>query len=556
MPIAHPVRTPRRRFPRADEPPFTASHWVSRPGAMPLRSAQLPTGNTAIYQGRLYVIYQGFFQNVSGVNWWVGGIVSTADGLTWSTAFEGAGPTTAQYRMPTALFVRGDTLYCVMNRGGFPYAEVFVYLTDGEIAIWKTTNGVSWAPHQTLVSWPSAGAWENIGHRGAAVSFTPTPVWRAAGSGPADETADWLITGYHAYAEVPGAPVVHTATPQYRSLDNGETWTQVRNMKGVYPFSANPSAAEGPNTVLGVPRPGVALDRWVMVGGPTHTNFVNYSDDAGATWTGSTATGGHTGPSDAKILQTGGMVFVLPGTGAFGPGEQISCDYGASRLLISTSGVGGDANSTFGVLQFGTAGGDELLASTKSGGQRIWHSTNGGETWADRGAIAVGFAVSYTLARAPNGRTLLYNSSGGSAAMDLWTCDDAPTDVWTPRTICPFVVEPPDNVGPPPPCPPAWGFTPVPCAQPCPTTPEGAEIAALLAPILARRRALYTPRFPEFTCARPLGAFVLGSHCLGVLPPVSVTTPPYERDGTCLLTGLEVFTNAPCPPTPVPGPRI
>ena len=555
MPIAHPVRTPRPRRPRAADPPFLATHWVVRPG-MPVRwnpkGWDIPAGPTVIFKGWLYILYQGFLSNIGGVNWQTGAIVRTQDGVSWETVFEsGSAEAESGHRLPSALYIRGDALYCVMLRGGSSYVESWSYLTDGEISVWKTTDGQTWVKHQVLVSWPAAGAGENVGGRASFVAFSPAAVWRAAGSGPGGATAHWLIVGYHAFAEVPGAPVLYTATPQYRSLDGGETWVEMRNMKGVYPFTANPGAAEGPSTVLGVPRPGVAQDRWVMLGG---VNGVNYSDDAGTTWTASPTNGGHTFPSDAKILKTGGMVFVLPGTGAFGPGEQISCDYGASRTLIQTSGIDGTAGTTFNVLQFGTAGGEELLAATKSAAQvprtTIWHSLDGGETWTDRGNVPTGFTVSYTLARTPTGRVLLYSSSGGAGATECWSCDDPPVDRALPRTICPFVVP----TGKP--CPPAWGFTPVPCAQPCPTTPEGAEIAALLAPILARRRALYTPRFPEFTCARPLGSFVLGSHCLGVLPPVGVTTPPYERDGTCLLTGLEVFTNAPCPPTPVPGPRI
>ena len=559
MPIAHPVRTPRRRFPRVDEPPFTGSHWVARTG-LPARIYDVPSGHWIVYKGRTYIAYQGGRGSVSGAGpvqtvWYVGGIVSTADGLTWSVVFDGADETApldpTVLRMPGMFFIRDDTLYCVMSRGGWSTVNPWCYLAAGEVAIWKTTDGVIWVPHQTLVSWPAAGAGENVGGTASGVSFGASVVWRAAGSGPAGDAADWLIITYSAFANVPGAPVSHTGMRQYRSLDDGETWVEIRNMLGTYPYVATMSLS----TVFPVPRPGVAMDRWVMVGGD---GFVNYSDNSGATWTSSS---GSTRPTSGFMVPSGGLVFPEVGSSIGGPTLALSCDYGITR--VGAPGPGGALNSQFNTMNFpaSVAGGEEMIAATKrstaSSVTAIWHSTNGGETWTDMGDAPTTFGVPYGFARTPSGRIILYAIGGGTGATSAYcTCDDAPTGIPTPRSICPFVVEPPDNVGPPPPCPPAWGFTPVPCAQPCPTTPEGAEIAALLAPILARRRALYTPRFPEFTCARPLGAFVLGSHCLGVLPPVSVTTPPYERDGACLLTGLEVFTNAPCPPTPVPGPRI
>jgi hypothetical protein len=136
-----------------------------------------------------------------------------------------------------------------------------------------------------------------------------------------------------------------------------------------------------------------------------------------------------------------------------------------------------------------------LLASTARSGQAVWHTTNGGETWADRGSVPVALGVSYTLARIPGGRVLLYGSSGGGGVTDCWSCDDPPTDVATPRTICPF------------------------------TVPIGAPLAriagcALLTFVNEPCGGLPPLSVPE-TCEAPLGAFVLGVTCLGDSAPLA-----------------------------------
>ena len=537
MPIAHPVR-PRRRRPRVDEPPFTGSHWVARTG-LPVRTYDIPSGNWIVYKGRTYIAYQGVRTDVSGqgpvpTNWHVGAIVSSADGLTWSTVFDAAGapipPAAYPFRKPGQFFIRDDTLYCLMSRGGWSYVQPFAYLAAGEIAIWKTTDGILWEPHQTLVSWPAAGTGQNVGGVASGVGFGGTAVWHAAGSGPAGAAADWLVVTYDAFANVPVTPVAHRAVPQYQSLDGGETWTFVRNMRGVHPFPANNL---GPATVFPVPRPGVAMDRWVMVGGDS---FVNYSDDSGATWTPSSGT---SRPEGGFIVPVGGIVYVESGSGIGGPTQSLSCDYGGTR--VGAAGPGGATGSAFSILPFpaSVAGGEEMIAATKrpaSTATIISHSTNGGETWTDMGDVPTAFAVQYTLAQAPSGRILLYAVSGGSGATTAYfTCDDAPTGIPTLRSICPFVVEPPATMRPVSDCA-QTALASEPCAVIRPLAPpapapvglsrEALDVAAAVTAAMVAIQGCSALTFvtepcggiainPIDTCAAPLGRFLLGFTCLG-----------------------------------------
>jgi hypothetical protein len=298
---------------------------------------------------------------------------------------------------------------------------------------------------------------------------------------------------YAARANVPGTPFSVAAAPQFRSLDNGQTWTQVRDMLG----GAFPN---GPAAIMAVPRPGVAVDRWAMVGSAppmVGSPAPHRSDDAGATWSAVTNPFG-TWPDAGFMVPSGGGVATRTGGSTTGPGTWVSCDYFQSITQAGVAGPVGTAGTLISVLRFSTSigPGEELLAVVgRAGGMGAWHTTDGGETWADRGTVPVGFAVWYGLARAPNGRVLMYPVSGGGGAMDLWTCDDAPAGMATPRAICEFAI------------------------------PIGAPLAriagcALLTFVNEPCGGLPPLTVPE-TCEAPLGAFVLGVTCLGDSAPLA-----------------------------------
>lgn len=420
------------------EPPFDPVNWTNQGTPMPSRPfSEVPTEHQAVYNGELYIAYQGQYDNQSvgyteGTNVRVGCIVRTDDGVNWTTVFNGAALFEGKrHWMPGQMFVAAGTLYCLMVSAGFHFVNPSAYFPAGEIALMKTTNGTTWEKVTTFKSWTQ----KNNGFGGSPNVETATKpiVWYSRRSGPDGEDAHWVSAGYSLRCDGVSGTFFEAGTLIYRSLDNGATWTLVRDMKGVYPFASNPTTLDAPDRVLSVKRSSSEPDRWFMFGG---TGALNYSDDLGETWTQSTYSG--LLPFVGFTLRAGGMVVFSNGTGAFSPDVKVSCDKGETFTTVAAYSAATPANVLVAAVQFN--GLEELVVAVRDNtglSTSIWYTSNGGETWTELGQLATVFANPVYLAWF-NGIMVLYTGTTAVAGgPQVWTIEDSPAGVATARSVCP-----------------------------------------------------------------------------------------------------------------------
>ena len=530
---------------------FEPSHWVDRGTPMPARGgSEAPIGGAVAFGDHLYVPYQGQYSNVTvgyplQTNVRVGAIVRSADGITWTTVFDGAVAFEGKLHwMPGALFVVGGALHAILYSAGFNFVGPQAYIPAGEIILIRSTNGTTWTKVASFTSWPQQILGSSVGGANWAPALSGC-AWTALRATLTGATRTFVIVGWDVFVNGTGGTYSSVGTDQFETADGGLTWTLVRHMRGTYPFVTG-AAGPGPGSVLATTTDDPTdPQRWFMIGG---SGGLNYSDDNGASWTPS-AFFTHF-PFGAFSLTARGMAAFAHGTGISGPDTKVSCDQGASFTTISGAGaIAGPVGAFVAVTHFD--GLEEMLIACRDNVDSslktaLWYTQNGGEVWVKLGTLATIFNVPSYLAWHAKGLTVLYTgqpASGG--APRVFTCPDLPTGIFTERTICPLLS--PINLGVPmAPCPPP--FTPVPCAASA-LWPE----APLLYQRVRRRLTVAPP--PEIlplprtvTCAAPLGLFVLGEHCLGEPPAGELAAPPWEDllTGECLLEGAGVFTNVPC----------
>lgn len=448
-------------------PPFEPASWTYRGTIMPAGAGSVvPTGYWINYKGYLYVVYQGQYTNVSGYPYanmdiMVGAIVRTADGLTWTTSFDGgaANPMGQPRWMPGQLFVIGDTLYCFIAAGGTAFVAPWAIIPAGEIALMSTTDGVTWTKVQSFISWPASNNGVKI-NRSTEVSACHWHARRSSAGGD-----EWLIVGWAVRNDGTTGSYYIEGTQRYRSSDGGLTWDFVAEMKHVTPFTANPNSLDAPWAVYPIWRSPSLGDRWFMFGG---SGTMNWSDDEGATWTPTTWS---TLPSPAWAypLSSGALVILNSGSSASPPNVKVSCDLGESATNVPAAQTYQGytpANVFVASLQFQAVGpgivgegGEELLAVMRDNtgtATSIWWSDDGGETWSELGQLGTWYTVPVYLARLGEDRVLLYSAATAAAGgPQLWTCDDAPSGVLGPHMICTdltpiFEEEEPEVAEPPP----------------------------------------------------------------------------------------------------------
>lgn len=423
--------------------PFYPESWVNRGTPMPARAdSEVPTGFNCVFNSQLYVSYQGQYNNqtsggyyTEGTNVRVGCIARTSDGVTWSTVFDGQAAEFEGKRhwMPGQLFVIGSTLFAFMFSAGFNFVSISTYYPPGEIALMSSTNGTTWSKVKVFHSWVQQN--NGFGSPSTVEVSVRASYWRGVRSGPSGEDADWAIISYALRADGVSGSFSERATPRFRSLDSGATWTEIVDMKGTYPFTGNPTTIDGPTSVMAVEMDSPAPYRWFMFGG---SGTMNYSDDTGTTWTAVSFF--NNAPFGAFTLNARGMVAFANGTGAFAPDVKISCDYGESFTTVTTGSYTGPANVPVSPVQF--SGLEQILAvirDTSGTATALWYTLNGGETWVKLGTLPTTFLNTANLGYL-SGILILYTSTLNSAGgPQVWTCADQPTSDFEQRLLCPLL---------------------------------------------------------------------------------------------------------------------
>jgi hypothetical protein len=246
-------------------------------------------------------------------------------------------------------------------------------ILQGGIRIYASSGGSAFSPVQTLYSWPHIIANPALTGGNGVMSTAPSmaePIL-IPGSGPSGEDAFWMAASFQ--LDVGGTLNRQTirAADLWRSID-GLHWEKVRDLTGVFPFSAT-SPITGFSQFFLTP-----TGRLFVTGGLAAFTPPN-ADPITTSWTASNnfpAPGGNVIPMFGGTLMSHRNGSLISGGSAF-----VSCDDGANFVSVGAPTIPINRNSyslKLGPSEAIIVAPGFLDPTTQT---VCYYSADGGETW-------------------------------------------------------------------------------------------------------------------------------------------------------------------------------